>query len=58
METIRLVLVSSAPSPQIVLFWRMLRERFSDEDRVRFLTFVWGRSSLSANDEDYDDRFR
>jgi len=27
-------------------FWRMLRERFNDRERARFLTFVWGRSRL------------
>jgi len=30
-------------------FWRMLRERFSDAERQRFLQFVWGRSRMPTS---------
>jgi len=30
----------------IRLFWRMMRERFDDDMRAKFLSFVWGRSTM------------
>jgi len=42
----------------VKLFWRMLRERFGEEERRKFLTFVWGRSRLPTREEDFSDRFR
>ena len=30
----------------IIMFWKMMREKFDDQDRAAFLRFVWGRSRL------------
>jgi hypothetical protein len=35
-------------SPPVKLFWRALRERFTEKDRELFLRFVWGRTRLPA----------
>jgi hypothetical protein len=32
--------------PHVVLFWRMIREKFDDEQRAKWLMFCWGRSRL------------
>ena len=36
----------SESDAHIRLFWRMMRERFDESLRVKFLQFVWGRSTL------------
>jgi E3 ubiquitin-protein ligase HERC2 len=48
----------SATDPHVVLFWRMLRERFDDDLRARFLVFVWGRSRLPLVEKDFDCKFK
>lgn len=48
----------SKDDPHVVLFWRMMREKFSDEDRAKFLTFTWGRSRLPTQLADFDDKFQ
>ena len=39
------------------LFWRMLRTRFTDEQRAQFLTFTYGRSRLPTSSADVDTSF-
>uniref|UniRef100_A0A7S4DLT3 Uncharacterized protein n=1 Tax=Lotharella globosa TaxID=91324 RepID=A0A7S4DLT3_9EUKA len=36
--------------PHIRLFWRMMREAFSNEDRIHLLQFAWARSRLPTGD--------
>ncbi|GBG29572.1 E3 ubiquitin-protein ligase HERC2 [Hondaea fermentalgiana] len=40
-------------TPSIQLFWQVLHE-FSQEDRQRYLRFVWGRSRLPSSSQDWD----
>jgi hypothetical protein len=43
----------------IRLFWQMMRERLTDEQRARFITFVWGRSRLPTSMAGFgSDRFK
>jgi len=39
----------------VKLFWQMMRERFNDADRSRFLSFVWGRSRLPTSKQGFGD---
>lgn len=39
------------------LFWKMLRTRFTDEQRAQFLTFTYGRSRLPTSSADVDTSF-
>jgi hypothetical protein len=39
----------NANDPHVKLFWQMMRERFTDEQRSRFISFVWGRSRLPTS---------
>ncbi|RLN93241.1 hypothetical protein BBJ28_00005902 [Nothophytophthora sp. Chile5] len=49
---------SCSPSDQhIVWFWNALRA-FSHEERSAFLRFVWGRSRLPANADEFPQRFK
>jgi len=48
----------SESDEHIKFFWQMLRERFDEEQRARFIQFVWGRSRLPSSDEDFNDDFR
>ncbi|RLN02302.1 hypothetical protein BBJ28_00003986 [Nothophytophthora sp. Chile5] len=49
---------SCSPSDQhIVWFWSALRA-FSHEERSAFLRFVWGRSRLPANADEFPQRFK
>jgi len=34
-------------------FWQMMRDRFTDDDRAKFLSFVWGRSRLPTTQEGF-----
>eukprot|EP00466_Bigelowiella_natans_P019458 jgi/Bigna1/34368/e_gw1.5.96.1 len=43
--------------PHIINFWKMLRSRFDEEERAKFLTFVWGRSRLPTSAADFSSRF-
>ena len=38
-------------------FWRMMRERFTDEQRAQFLVFTYGRSRLPSSSADVDSSF-
>ncbi len=40
----------------IQLFWRMLRERFTDAQRAQFFTFAWGRSRLPTSRDAWGDQ--
>lgn len=44
--------------PHIVLFWKMLRERLDDEERCKFLRFVWGRSRLPLRAEEFERKLK
>jgi len=48
----------SASDPHIKLFWKMMRERFTEEDRGKFLAYVWGRSRLPTVESDFGQTFR
>jgi hypothetical protein len=49
----------NATDPHIRLFWQMMRERLTDEQRARFITFVWGRSRLPTSLTGFgSDRFK
>jgi len=48
----------SADSPHVKLFWQMMRERLTDEQRSRFISFVWGRSRLPTSIAGFSDRFK
>jgi len=41
----------------VKLFWKMMRFRFTDEQRSRFLVFVWGRSRLPEKESDFEQKF-
>jgi len=41
----------------IKLFWKMMREKFTEEDRAAFLAFVWGRSRLPTSKQNFSERF-
>jgi len=48
-----------ATDPHIKLFWQMMRERYTDEQRSRFVSFVWGRSRLPTTIAGFgSDRFK
>lgn len=42
---------------QIVWFWDILRNEFTDEQRAQFLTFCWGRSRLPLESSDFENQF-
>jgi hypothetical protein len=42
----------------IQLFWRVLRERFDDNERSKFLAFVWGQSRLPLHASDFERKFK
>jgi len=46
----------SESQPHVALFWRMMRERFDDPDRFRFLQFVWGRSRMPTSNITWGDK--
>ncbi|CAF0746684.1 unnamed protein product [Adineta ricciae] len=41
----------------IQLFWTVLSDMFTDEQRKLFLIFVWGRNTLPTRDEDFQCKF-
>jgi len=47
----------NASTPTIKLFWKMMTEKFNEEDRAQFLVFVWGRSRLPTSKEGFKQRF-
>ena len=47
----------SKTDPHIKFFWKILRERFNNEQRVKFLIFVWGRSRLPVTEDDFEKKF-
>lgn len=47
----------SASDPHIRLFWTMMRTRFSNAERAKFLKFVWGRTRLPIHGERWDSNF-
>ncbi|CAF0887015.1 unnamed protein product [Rotaria sordida] len=44
-------------SPHIQRFWNVLSEMFNEEQKKQFLIFVWGRSTLPVQDEDFTMKF-
>jgi len=48
----------SASDPHIKLFWQMMREKFTEEERGKFLVYVWGRSRLPTVESDFGQTFR
>eukprot|EP01006_Ploeotia_vitrea_P044614 TRINITY_DN66843_c2_g1_i1.p2 TRINITY_DN66843_c2_g1~~TRINITY_DN66843_c2_g1_i1.p2 ORF type:complete len:135 (+),score=62.74 TRINITY_DN66843_c2_g1_i1:125-529(+) len=44
--------------PQIRFFWEIMRNRFDDAARAKFLRFVWGRSRLPVRAADFERQFR
>ena len=47
-----------ATDPHILLFWRVMRERFDDIERGKFLKFVWGQSRLPLRGKDFERFFK
>jgi len=47
----------SRHDPHIQLFWKMMKERLTDEQRAQFLIFTYGRSRLPATSADVDTSF-
>jgi len=47
----------SPSDPHIRMFWEMLRKRFTNKDRIKFLQFVWARSRLPSTSSLWDERF-
>ena len=45
-------------SPHIQLFWTVLSEMFTEEQKKLFLIFVWGRSTLPYTDQDFTKKFK
>mmetsp|Transcript_40925 Transcript_40925/g.80309 ORF Transcript_40925/g.80309 Transcript_40925/m.80309 type:complete len:1149 (-) Transcript_40925:51-3497(-) len=48
----------SASDHHIKLFWRMMREKFDDQDRAAFLSFAWGRSRLPLTAAGFPEKFK
>jgi hypothetical protein len=48
----------SASDPHIRNLWEILRNRFNNRERARFLEFVWGRSRLPTRREHFDRKFQ
>ncbi|CAF0943984.1 unnamed protein product [Adineta ricciae] len=44
-------------SPTIELFWKVLTESFTGDQKNLFLRFVWERSTLPIHDEDFQPKF-
>ncbi len=47
----------TSKSPHVKMFWKMLTERFSNEDRIKWLCFTWGRSRLPLTSKDFERKF-
>jgi hypothetical protein len=45
-------------SPHIQLFWSVLSDMFTEEQKKLFLIFVWGRTTLPYTDQDFSQKFR
>jgi len=43
----------SKSDAHIAFFWEMMRKRFNDDERGKFLAFVWGRSRLPLTEADF-----
>jgi len=47
----------SASDGHVQMFWKMMRERFDDDDRRALLTFAWGRSRLPLSSAGFSRKF-
>ena len=48
----------SQDSPHLKWFWDILRTEFTDEQRGKYVSFVWGRSRLPLTAKDFDDKHK
>jgi len=48
----------SKDDPHIQFFWKMIREKFDNEERAAFLSFVWGRRRLPLTSQGFDRNFK
>jgi len=46
----------SSSDAHIKFFWEIMRNRFTEEDRAKFIVFSWGRSRLPLVEADYTQR--
>eukprot|EP00455_Lapot_gusevi_P057883 TRINITY_DN998_c0_g1_i5.p1 TRINITY_DN998_c0_g1~~TRINITY_DN998_c0_g1_i5.p1 ORF type:complete len:424 (+),score=132.75 TRINITY_DN998_c0_g1_i5:103-1374(+) len=47
----------NANHPVVQMFWTMFRERFTEEERRKFLQFTWGRSRLPLSRDTFGSRY-
>jgi len=48
----------SANDLHIRFFWDILRNRFDELERAKFLKFIWGRSRLPVRAQDFETKFK
>jgi len=48
----------SANDLHLRFFWDILRNRFDELERAKFLKFVWGRSRLPVRAQDFETKFK
>jgi len=48
----------SQDEPHVQYFWTIMRQRFDERDRAKFLKFVWGRSRLPVRAQDFPSKFQ
>jgi HECT-domain (ubiquitin-transferase)/Regulator of chromosome condensation (RCC1) repeat/SPRY domain/Kelch motif len=48
----------SESDPHIKFFWEVFADRFTDEERAKFLSFVWGRSRLPLTKNEFERPFK
>ena len=44
-------------TPHIQRFWNVITEKFNEQQKKLFLTFVWGRNTLPSRDQDFTMKF-
>ena len=62
LELLRRMTTYEAPysegHPSVALFWRMMRDEFSELERSLMVRFVWSRDRLPLREEDFGCRFK
>jgi hypothetical protein len=48
----------SANALHIKFFWQVIKDKFDEVERAKFLKFVWGRSRLPVRQQDFETKFK